>query len=83
MLVGSEIDSSSRFNGKDSQKNTILGKMLMILTLTTDPDSCKREMLISISRRISIADTLMLQSELTLLLSADNQPKDGGYTISP
>ena len=57
MLDGSKIDSSSRFDGKDSQRNMTLGKMLTISTLTTDPDSYKREMTISISKRTSIADT--------------------------
>ena len=83
MLNGSEIDSNSRFNGKDSQRNTILGKMLMTSTLTTDPNSYKREMMTSILRTISITDTLMLRNKPTLLLSADNQPKDGGCTVSP
>ena len=83
MLDGSKINSSSRFNGKDSQRNMILGKMLMISTLTMDPDSYKRETMTSILRRTSITDTPTLQSELTLLLSADNQPEDGGCTVSP
>ena len=83
MLDGSGIDSSSRFNGKGSQRNMILGKMLMISTLMTGPNSYKRETTISILRRTSIADTPMLWSKPTLLLSANNQPKDGGCTISP
>ena len=60
MLDGSGIDSSSKFNGKGSQRNMILGKMLTILTLMTDPNSYKRVMTTSISRRTSITDTLML-----------------------
>ena len=60
MLDGSKIDSSSRFDGKDSWRNTILGKMLMISTLTTDPDSYKKETTTLILRRTSITDTLML-----------------------
>ena len=83
MLDGSKIDSSSRFDGKDSQRNTILGKMLTISTLTMGPNSYKRETTTSISRKTSTADTPMLQSELTLLLNADNQPEDRGCTISP
>ena len=83
MLDGSGIDSSSRFDGKDSQRNTILGKMLTISTLTTDPDSYKRETTISISKRTSITDTPTLRNEPPLLLSADNQPEGGGCAIDP
>ena len=83
MLDGSEIDSNSRFDGKDSQKNTILGKMPTTSTLMMDPNSYKRETTTSISKTISIADTLTLRNEPTLLLSADNQPEDGGCAVSP
>ena len=60
MLDGSKIDSNSRFDGKDSQRNMILGKMPTTLTLMTDPDSYKRETMTLILRTISITDTLML-----------------------
>ena len=83
MLDGSEIDSSSRFDGKDSLRNMILGKMLTISTLTMDPNSYKRETMILILKRTSITDTPMLQNGPTLLLSADNQPEDRGCAVSP
>ena len=83
MLNGSEIDSSSRFDGKDSQRNTILGRMLMISTLTTDPNSYKREMTTLTLRKTSTADTPMLLGEPTLLLNDSSWPDNRGYIVSP
>ena len=81
-LNGSIIDSSSRFDGRDSLRNMILGKMLRILILTTGPNSYKETMILTL-KMTSITDTLTLQNRLTLLLNEDSQPGSGGPTISP
>ena len=83
MLDGSEIVSNSRSNGMDFQRSTIPGRMQTASILAMDPRSWERMMTILIWKRISIAGTLMLQREPTLLLLGDSQPGDGGHTVSP
>ena len=83
MPDGSGTNSNSRYNGMDFQKSTIPGKTQTALTLTMDPKSWERLMMISIWKRTSITDTLTLWRELTLLLLKDSQPDNRGYAISP
>ena len=75
--------SSSRYDGMDFQKSMTLGKTWMASILTIDPESCKRTTIISIWKRISIVNTLMLWRELTLLLLEGSLPDNRGYAISP
>ena len=82
-LNGSEIVSNSRSDGMDFQKSTIPGKTWMASILTMDPRCWERTMTISIWKKISIAGTLMLRREPTLLLLRGSQPGNGGHTISP
>ena len=83
MPNGFETNSSSRYNGMDLQKSTTPGKTWMALILMMDPVFWGRTMMISIYKKISIAGTLTLQNEPTLLLLKGRQPGDGGYAISP
>ena len=83
MLDGSEIISNSRSNGMDFQKSMIPGKTWMASILAMDPGCWERMTTISIWKKISIAGTLMLQREPTLLLLRGSQPGDRGHTVSP
>jgi len=82
MPDGSAIAFSSRSNGKASRRSTTLGRMLKRSIPTPDLTSYRTEMMISTSRRTSIADIQMPPDELTLLPLARDQPDDGGFADS-
>jgi hypothetical protein len=83
MLNGSEIDSNLRFGGTGFQKNTIHGRMLMILIPTKGPKSWMKAVRTSTWKWISIDDILTLPNGPILLLLANNQPDDKERAVSP
>jgi len=76
---GSETDSSSRSNGKASQRNMTLGRMLMILIPMLDLNSYR---MISTTKRTSITDIQMPPNEPTLLPLMHNLPDNRGLVDS-
>jgi hypothetical protein len=80
---GSAINSSSRSNGRVSQRNTTHGRMWRISTQTMAHDSCRKKTRISTWRRTSTEDTLMHHNRRTLQTCTPNQLNTGGYEDSP
>jgi len=82
MPDGFATDSNSGSNGKDSQRSTIPGRMLMTSILMRDPACYKRMTTISTWKRVFIKDTWMCHDELTPQICVHNLPGDVEYTSS-
>jgi hypothetical protein len=82
MPDGSKTNSSSKSNGRASQRNMTLGRMLKILTQMMAHNSYKKETRISTWRRTSTEDTQTQHNGWIPQICAPNQLDTRGYEDS-